>query len=52
MADPTSGGNNVDKDFVDELDEEIKEMREEINALTESVSHLQKHSLSSKALDG
>ena len=52
QEDPTAAGPSIDKEFVDEIDEEIKEMRTEINGLTESVSRLEKQSMSHRAAEG
>ena len=52
QEDPTATGPSIDKEFVDEIDEEIKEMRTEINGLTEAVARLDKQSMSHRAADG
>lgn len=44
-ANPASASQSIDKEVVDELDEEIKQMRLEINQLIDQVSRLQKQSL-------
>ena len=52
QEDPTASGPGVDKEFVDEIDEEIKEMRTEVNGLAEAVARLEKQSMPHRAADG
>ena len=52
QEDPTAGGPSIDKEFVDEIDEEIKEMRTEMSGLTEAVARLEKQSMSHRAAEG
>ena len=42
QEDPTANSRSIDKEFVEEIDEEIKEMRTEINGLMKAVARFEK----------